>query len=1105
MEKKVDGSCGCPPGQYLSGTSCLPCLSDHCLECHVGGVCTKCESGFLKDEQSKCWKECLATQYNPDQSRCLDCGLHCTSCTRGSGDCLVCKEGYKPELLEDNLKCYPQCSVSTQYRADQSTCKDCHESCLKCEDLTGKCKTCQKSLKFQSDESGNLVCKCQKGEFLKKGEGCLKCRDNCEECEDQTGKCSTCTFDYVLERSDPGCEKVDLPIMVTKTSYSEMNQQLKVEFNQKITTKELPGSLSFELFDPISQKTLQKITPKRATIEASERRIIVDFDFLEAGLDFEEHQIIVKEAIERAIIARNDTRVSFIRFPITKANISHFSSAAAQVANEFSQGSSAFLSILSIILVFVSISMAVVMIKLFQLLFFLLFINVRLPANASKFILSFRKNIMDYFPTFINMGKNETRGAGGAGSTLRRVVQTAVSQIGKREQSFNEFCIPHEKFDENDQTCSSFINLGSFISQLIIFIVAKSIIYLLLRCCRRKKDNKRSENQVNSVRGTQNKNQKKKIDSSGRKDSNVSQLNSKHFKKDFSRARFMLGGHGRRLWGRRRSEKGQKTKNKPDERGESGNNPNPKNSSLTERARVIEDKPATEEPGFFIRMLLKLDSFINITYFFNLFKAMQLKALIGTLVSIKNMDPRSFTGQANLVLSFSVLIFYLFFIASLSLLVYYKLKRIKLPWEYEVDPTYESLITRLNLFKEMKTIDKENKHIPQILLICILHDLVVPLILVLFVDIPTAQILLVMVVVAYVLYSTSRGLPYREKHKNLHEIGNKIMYFLVLAAFLLCHLTEGSITQRTKYFFIGFLIIGLIGLLIVLNLVIVLWTLVKKFRDRKKKKKSEKVKTEAISQVPRQVVIPSGSGGSGVSHLQIRRVSKENSNHRVKKSPLLALHDQSSLDQLDFYGGLDDSIEVRLKKNRGRKPSQGQVESTSGSFQLNTSQKKKIIKPSHFSKLGPQMHSGKQRLNRKRAGVHKKTYHHHQRRQRVEKSSEGSKKQNKQSKNEIKEERRRKGKGVQNVGSEAKSVQKNSIFQEVSKSDLLGKNLDSKHKKDTKRHGAVGSQEKKSYRWEEDQKMENKIQKKKRKQRGVRDSRRNLKQKTKIREEKSLI
>ena len=153
-------------------------------------------------------------------------------------------------------------------------------------------------------------------------------------------------------------------------------------------------------------------------------------DLEELGRSFEKFDLVITETKPQSIKSVQDSRVVFNDFPVKKGDVSVFISAAAQATVEAGNKASFIFNIFSIILMILSISMAVAMIRLFQRVYVLLFINVRLPSNATQFIFSFRNNALDYVPHIIrigNDGRSSQEGLGeGTSNGLRLLVQRLI-------------------------------------------------------------------------------------------------------------------------------------------------------------------------------------------------------------------------------------------------------------------------------------------------------------------------------------------------------------------------------------------------------------------------------------------------------------------------------------------------------------------------------------------------------------------------------------------------------------------------------------------------------------------------------------------------------
>ena len=681
--------------------------------------------------------------------------------------------------------------------------------------------------------------------FLDNEYNCKECPQFCQKCEDITGTCLSCNSTYVLIESNRTCQKAEKPLTVKEVDYSSLTETLTVSFNQAIITpSNLNSALKVELKDPQNSTPAHEIQYKDISLDESGSRIIFEFDFKKEDKSFEEYQIVIVEAQEGSIKAERDPRDIFKAYPIIQNDVTYIKSAIAESSVAAAKGTSYSLTFISIVLTMVSVSMAVIMIKVFQLLFFLLFINVNLPVNAASFISTFRTNILDYFPTFIHIGGNKKR-SDTAGQRLRRIIQdTASNATQKSDDLFSQFCFPHKKLEENDQTCSVFINLGSFITQQVIFFALKLIVYSMKLGIRRK-----GKNDVT------NPNEKIVIE---KKNSKQNERNSSDWTRShLQQPKRMKGRHQKNLFEKVDSNRAHKH---PPDHQESDpvthqNRPNqliifnqriPQISNKKQILSVKNEKKNSKASCLYA-ILDKIDGFLNMAYFFNLFKAMQLEAVIGAMTSILSIDPWSLSGIVNVVFSVVVMLFYL----VLILLVLY-LVSMNLDWkesekrrnkDKDAAAGFQVSLTKdLELLKELKQQSKHRKSLRAIVALSILQDFFIPLALIIFIEMPLAQIITAILFMSICVYTVIRYTPFQETPTNFLEAGNRAIYILILLVFLVNHRLDESISEKARFNYIGFGVIGLVALLIGFNIGISVWVIgiqVKKMCSKKKKTKQQ--------------------------------------------------------------------------------------------------------------------------------------------------------------------------------------------------------------------------------------------------------------------------
>ena len=854
MEKKGDGRCGCPLGKYLSGTSCLDCDSS-CETCSGAGpsACLSCSvSSGRYLSGSKClncdisWKTCSGA----GSSACLSCDVSNgrfqsgTSCPSCDPSCMTCSGWSSNDCLS--------CDTSTGRFSSGSKCLPCDSSC---KTFSGPgpsdCLTCDSDAVL-SDNQCIKSCP-QTNQFLDNQKTCKDCPAFCEKCNDIIGTCSRCKDGFVLLLSENSCQRIENPLFLKRVDYSSTSQTLKISFNQLIITpRDLNSALKIELKHPQSSTQPYQVKHKEINLDDSGSRIIIKFEFKKENQSFTDYEIVITEITESTIKAQRNPRDIFKAFPITQKGVTYIKSRIADISVTAAKGTSYSLNILSIILLLISLSLAVIMIKLFQLLFFLLFININLPSNIGRFIYSFKKNILDYFPTFVRIGANPKMAQ--TTNSINRIIEEKASGRANQTQ-VQRFCFPHHKLEENDQTCSVFVNLGSFITQLVIFLILKLLVYALKKIYMSTK-NKNNISIKPDKNGLGNKQQKETIQKIQQKDTrpiNEEEKNQKDSQVTTKKVRNQIGILGpnspmNKFTKDLEASDPARQNNRPNQLNIFNlNSHNNKQINWRRNSRRNKNKQDSQTSST-AKLLDKIDTFLNMAYFFNMFKAMQLKAVIGATTSILSIYPWAVSGIANLVFSILTILFYFILILWIAYLVCSNIdiKTSQNPiCEKKKIGINQSLFQTLELLKELKEQSKDRKSMRAILALSIIQDFFIPLGLTIFVEVPAVQIITAIIFMTFCFFTVIRQRPFRKVETNLLEAGNRAIYILILLVFFLNHVL-GDISEEARFNYIGFGIIGLISLLIGFNIGISVWVIVKKIKKLlSKKKDGEKNKKES--------------------------------------------------------------------------------------------------------------------------------------------------------------------------------------------------------------------------------------------------------------------
>ena len=837
-----------------------------CAECSTKEICTKCVAGYRLESKStgKCLKICENGKFRTEANICQNCfDGQCKRCQELTGVCLECIDGYAMRGVgsEGRKECWIECGVR-RFLTGKTTCQSCPEHCYECTEMAGVCTTCENGFNLQKPPGKANWCRrvCGPKKYWKAENTCSDCIKNCARCSELVGECQECDNGFVYSPEKKICQKVRLEVEVDSIHYSVITELLEVTFNQPVVIQSLKNDLKIELKNPTKsgsnepnsvengQNTPLLVTPVSIVLKNNDKRISAKLDFRLLNTTFSDLEIHINELIPGSIQSTADPRVIYKNFPIKKSRISFFHSKAAETAKSLAEGTTKAVSISSALLMVFSVSMAVGMIKIFQMLFFLIFINVELPANLSVFIFSFRKNLLDYIPPLpflkrLKLAENQ-------GSEKR--VLGAVSGVSGAEGGGSDEdlysgrldlrhldCKMHWKFEEAGMDCSAFVSLGAFITELVIFVGLKIVILMLLGVCGCLCGPKNEVSKVGVVGGktavsvgfggVRGMNEASMVSfdvDDGSISSTIKQKTrkmsiSKNSKNGINQAEQSdLSRYLAKKKSRIVQKRSQFTKYLPD---------NQKTQKPTNRQNPQKNQkrkhPRPHTPNCVHKLIISLNQTLNHAFFLNLFKAMELQAVIGAMISISTVNVRSTISQLSFIFAVTILAFYGYLIGLLYYLLSYKFRTLTKPWEHQPRPDTDRLITSMEILAEFKPITPKTASGPFLAVWAMLVDLIVPVALVVFVGAPMIQIALVVPSMLLILVLLVKKRPYKEKHRNFSEVLNKALFLVIVVVFLVAELTKDKMEALVRFRFIGFGVIGLICLLVVSNVLVVFWGL----------------------------------------------------------------------------------------------------------------------------------------------------------------------------------------------------------------------------------------------------------------------------------------
>ena len=244
-----------------------------------------------------------------------------------------------------------------------------------------------------------------------------------------------------------------------------------------------------------------------------------------------------------------------------------------------------------------------------------------------------------------------------------------------------------------------------------------------------------------------------------------------------------------------------------------------------------------------VSLVIKIDSFLSPAFFFGLVKAVQLKAVLGTLVSLSSKQPDSLRGKANVIFSWLTVILYSLLILVIFLLISNEIEKIRCPCgrsSLKASPQSlkstkntqkgkNSILVKMSLFSDIKNENRfEFSKNSKTILLHMLQDLLIPVLLVVFVESPYIQILGIMGIMSVVVYSLIKNRPYKDNKRNVLDIGNKLLYLLILVIFLVGHSARNKMSKKDSFLYVGYGVMTLIVLLAVFNFIVAFFSILQK-------------------------------------------------------------------------------------------------------------------------------------------------------------------------------------------------------------------------------------------------------------------------------------
>ena len=413
----------CPPGQRLmkggvSSSDCDTCDASRGKFINSEGYCDYCSSDCSECDSKN---ECL---------RCKNLGEN----VQPDGTCAVgCPQNYSPD---SNRVCKLICPINQilmKGGKSSADCDPCGSNSGKFVDQDGYCDYCRPGCSECSNRSS--CSKCANPSYTAQRDG------RCElETKNQPGKISPPKENPGTPTKPPSLGESSAPLSgssqleIVDKKYLDSSSLVRLKFNTPIISSMTVSDIKTQLMtnNKNSQKSREvKTTLKKVQLEQNERHLKI-YLTIEENIEDEVLRIELNNHKEK-IIKKKDPSLGLTTGSIEISPISHYRARGQEKAvSTASKAISYSASVLGFLSLFTSSSSIFELIKSFQMIDFLIFLNIDHPSNLSTFLEELEFSLVDSLP---NPFKN---------------LRDSLCSIDK------------EKFEEEDVTCYILLDQGRY-------------------------------------------------------------------------------------------------------------------------------------------------------------------------------------------------------------------------------------------------------------------------------------------------------------------------------------------------------------------------------------------------------------------------------------------------------------------------------------------------------------------------------------------------------------------------------------------------------------------------------------------------------------------
>ena len=380
-------ACNYTINSYIQDPNCFNCKTN-CAKCTNHSNCQECVAGFVIDtDNTACIESCRLHTTHINATHCIECPQNCDVCVfdgrvgTNKTNCTTCLPGY---YFDEKRNCV-ECTQTRDFLIND-LCKKCRvDNCIKCVGDPYNCSICENQFYVERDFSCKI---CSPPMIYTLDRLCRTCLvDNCTTCNKyDVNRCDICDLGFKLNFMKK-CEPITFRVQNKK--FTEANLQFRVQFYHQVEDVSIDNIAAFAIdatkvdFSPVILNivNVKKSLDLKSTILVSIKEL-PEIPELILNLTFKNVTQVVSAQIKGYYLSVEDKTLQF-------EQLSRYLSSSESLTTSGSVISSTTGVMLAIGSI-VSFNYALTMMKIYQMMDYMLLYNVQYPSNFQKFLETFK-------------------------------------------------------------------------------------------------------------------------------------------------------------------------------------------------------------------------------------------------------------------------------------------------------------------------------------------------------------------------------------------------------------------------------------------------------------------------------------------------------------------------------------------------------------------------------------------------------------------------------------------------------------------------------------------------------------------------------------------